>query len=220
MPISLYTMNDILLVIIEGINLQFSGDVMEKDTEKKDKLVQDFEEKIDWELALQLQINELSCLAENEGIQRPGIFSNGRRTSSKLIYPVLAYDAVHCPYPTVIGLILTGLQGKTIMVGLGKQELPLGLKTCLDEILEFEGMAVEVHWKAADVADILLEARIATILLPEDVMFARQNGWVEMMALVRQGERSTHRLVVAKMGRMALAFEKQKKAYKKLKEDS
>jgi len=40
------------------------------------------------------------------------------------------------------------------------------------------------------------------------------------MALVREGERSTHRLVVAKMGRMALAFEKQKKAYKKLKEDS
>jgi hypothetical protein len=41
-----------------------------------------------------------------------------------------------------------------------------------------------------------------------------------MMNQVREGKRSTHRLVVAKMGRMALAHEKQKRAYKELEEES
>ena len=36
------------------------------------------------------------------------------------------------------------------------------------------------------------------------------------MNQVREGKRSTHRLVVAKMGRMALAHEKQERAYKEL----
>ena len=41
-----------------------------------------------------------------------------------------------------------------------------------------------------------------------------------MMNQVREGKRSTHRLAVAKLGRMALAHDKQKSAYKKLEEES
>ena len=36
----------------------------------------------DWESIIQMQVNELSCILEKEGIQRPGQLANGRRTSS------------------------------------------------------------------------------------------------------------------------------------------
>ena len=193
---------------------------MDKKQKDKATLKHECEQEIDWELAIQLQINELSCIAESEGVQRPGKLPNGNGTSSTLIYPVLAYDAVHCPYPTVIALYLTGLAGESTLVGYGKQELPKELKTCLEEVLEFEGLIAGVHWKVEFVVDVLLEARIATVLLPKDVLYAREHGWFELMSLVRQGERSTHRLAVSKLGRMALAVNGQKKAYRQLKEES
>ena len=170
----------------------------------------------DWESIIQMQVNELSCILEEKGIQRPGQFTNGRRTSSKLVYPIVVYDAERCPCPTVLGLVLTGLAGKTLFFGMGMEGLSVELVDYMNELLEFEGMPIGVKWNPAEV---FIEARVATILLPDDILFARANGWIEMMNQVREGKRSTHRLVVAKMGRMALAHEKQKRAYKELEEE-
>jgi len=167
----------------------------------------------DWESIIQMQINELSCILENEGIQRPGKFANGRRTSSHLIYPIVAYDAERCPYPTVLGLVLTGLAGKTLFFGMGIKGLSIDLVDYMNDLLEFEGIPTGVEWNPADV---FIEAKVASILLPDDILFARENGWVEMMSQVREGKRTTHRLAVAKLGRMALAHDKQKRAYKEL----
>jgi len=167
----------------------------------------------DWESIIQMQVNELSCILEKEGIQRPGKFPNDQRTSSHLVYPIVAYDAERCPCPTVLGLVLTGLAGKTLFFGMGIKGLSVGLVEYMNELLELEGMPVGVQWNPADV---FIEAKVATILLPDDVLFARENGWIEMMSQVREGKRSTHRLAVAKLGRMALAHEKQKRAYKEL----
>ena len=170
----------------------------------------------DWESIIQMQVNELSCILEKEGVQRPGKFANGQRTSSHLVYPIVAYDAERCPYPTVLGLVLTGLAGKTLFFGTGIRGLSVGLVDYMNELLEFEGMPIGIQWNPADV---FIEAKVATILLPDDILFARENGWIEMMKQVRDGKRSTHRLVVDKMGRMALAHDKQKSAYKELEEE-
>lgn len=167
----------------------------------------------DWESIIQMQINELSCILEHEGIQRPGKFANGRRTSSHLIYPIVAYDAERCPYPTVLGLVLTGLAGKTLFFGMGIKGLSIDLVDYMNDLLEFEGIPTGVEWNPADV---FIEAKVASILLPDDILFARENGWVEMMSQVREGKRTTHRLAVAKLGRMALAHDKQERAYKEL----
>jgi hypothetical protein len=171
----------------------------------------------DWESIIQMQVNELSCILEMEGIQRPGQFPNGRRTSSNLVYPIVAYDAERCPCPAVLGLVLTGLEGKTLFFGMGIKGLSVGLVDYMNDLLEFEGMPIGIQWNPADV---FIEAKVATILLPDDILFARENGWIEMMSQVRDGKRSTHRLAVAKMGRMALAHEKQKRAYKELGEEN
>ena len=170
----------------------------------------------EWESIIQMQVNELSCILESKGIQRPGQFENGLRTSSHLVYPIVAYDAERCPCPTVLGLVLTGLAGKTLFFGMGIKGLSVGLVDYMNELLELEGMPVGVQWNPADV---FIEAKVATILLPDDILFARENGWIEMMKQVREGKRSTHRLAVAKLGRMALAHEKQKRAYKELEEE-
>jgi hypothetical protein len=170
----------------------------------------------DWESIIQMQVNELSCILEKKGIRRPGQLENGRRTSSHLVYPIVAYDAERCPCPTVLGLVLTGLAGKTLFFGMGIKGLSVGLVDYMNELLEFEGMPIGVQWNPADV---FIEAKVATILLPDDILFARENGWIEMMKQVREGKRSTHRLAVAKLGRMALAHEKQKRAYKELEEE-
>lgn len=177
------------------------------------------DESSDWEDALQAQINELSCLAEEVGVVRPGKIGS-RRTKSRLVYPVVIHDAKHCPYPTVIGLVFTGLAGKTLFFGMGKMDLPQELRSHIDSILNFEGMLTSVHWDAATVIDVFLETRTAVILLPEDVFFARQNGLVKLMELVKSGERSTNRLVVKTMGRMAISMKKQKSAFIQLKEEA
>jgi len=170
----------------------------------------------DWESIIQMQVNELSCMLQKKGVKRPGQFANGRRTSSRLVYPIVAFDVERCPYPIVIGLVLTGLAGKTLLFGVEIKDLSVELKDYMNELLEFEGIPTGIRWNPVDV---FIEARVATILLPDDVLFARENGWIEMMSQVREGKRSTHRLAVDKLGRMALAHEKQKRAYKELEEE-
>tara|TARA_B100001094_G_scaffold126879_1_gene122933 strand:- start:213 stop:794 length:582 start_codon:yes stop_codon:yes gene_type:complete len=171
----------------------------------------------DWEKDIQNQVNELSCLAQEQGVIRPGTFPNGRRTSSTIVYPILLYDEFHCPEPTVIGIVLTGLHGKSTLFGISKENLPSPLKLFLEEREKFEGMH-PAHWDGHVVVDLFLEAKSALILLPEDVFFARENGWVYLMNEVRKANRSTHRVLVSKMGRGALwCDKKQKSAFMKLK---
>ena len=116
-----------------------------------------------------------------------------------------------------MGLVLTGLRGRTVIYEIDREELPIGLADYMTELLEFEGMPTSIDWNPTDV---FIEAKVATILLPEDILFARENGWRELMQQVRSGARTTHRLAVEKMGRMALADKKQSKAYKELKKEN
>tara|TARA_B100000767_G_C19605879_1_gene467689 strand:- start:126 stop:704 length:579 start_codon:yes stop_codon:yes gene_type:complete len=172
----------------------------------------------DWEKDIQNQVNELSCLAQEEGVIRPGKFPNGQRTCSKLVFPILLYDQFYCPEPTVIGIVLTGLHGKSTIYGTSKENLRSPLKAFIEEIETFEGM-YPAHWDGKVVVDLFLEKRVALILLPEDVFFARENGWMELMNEVRKANRSTHRVLVNKMGRCALIDKKQKSALMELKKE-
>ncbi len=121
------------------------------------------------------------------------------------------------PIPTCVGIGSDRSSGRTVIYEIEREELSIGLADYMTELLEFEGMPIGVDWNPTDV---FIEAKVATILLPDDVLFARENGWLELMAQVRSGARTTHRLAVEKMGRMALADKKQRKAYKELKKEN
>ena len=186
------------------------------------KLDNEIENKLEdgeWESEIQMQVNEWSCAAQEEGILRPGKFTNGRRTSSKLVYPVVVCDETECGYPTVIGIVLTGLAGKSTFYGFKKEDLPEPLKTLLKHIEGFEHLPPEIQWDSNVVFDLFLEARYGLVLLPEDVHFAREHGWAKLMGEVRCGNRSTHRVAVSKLGRLAMWSVAQKSAYSKLKSE-
>ena len=186
------------------------------------KLDNEIENKLEdgeWESEIQMQVNEWSCAAQEEGILRPGKLSNGRRTSSKLLYPVVFYNETECRYPTVIGIVLTGLAGKSTFYGFKKEDLPEALKTLLEHIEEFEHLPPEIQWDSSVVFDLFLEARYGLVLLPEDVHFAREHGWAKLMGEVRCGNRSTNRVAVSKLGRLAMWSVAQKSAYSKLKSE-
>jgi len=187
-----------------------------------DKLDNEVENKLEneeWEYEIQMQVNEWSCAAQEEGILRPGKFTNGRRTSSKLVYPVVVCDETECGYPTVIGIVLTGLAGKSTFYGFKKEDLPEPLKTLLKHIEGFEHLPPEIQWDSNVVFDLFLEARYGLALLPEDVHFAREHGWAKLMSEVRCRNRSTHRVAVSKLGRLAMWSVAQKSAYSKLKSE-
>ena len=186
------------------------------------KLDNEIENKLEdgeWESEIQMQVNEWSCAAQEEGILRPGKLSNGRRTSSKLLYPVVVYNETECRYPTVIGIVLTGLAGKSTFYGFKKEDIPEALKTLLEHIEEFEHLPPEIQWDSSVVFDLFLEARYGLVLLPEDVHFAREHGWAKLMGEVRCGNRSTNRVAVSKLGRLAMWSVAQKSAYSKLKSE-
>ena len=186
------------------------------------KLDNEIENKLEdeeWEYEIQMQVNEWSCAAQEEGILRPGKLSNGRRTSSKLLYPVVVYNETECRYPTVIGIVLTGLAGRSTFYGFKKEDLPNALKTLLKHIEEFEHLPPEIQWDSNVVFDLFLEARYGLVLLPEDVHFAREHGWAKLMSEVRCRNRSTHRVAVSKLGRLAMWSFAQKSAYSKLKSE-
>ena len=186
------------------------------------KLDNEIENKLEdeeWESEIQMQVNEWSCAAQEEGILRPGKLSNGRRTSSKLLYPVVVYNETECRYPTVIGIVLTGLAGQSTFYGFMKEDLPEALKTLLNHIEGFEHLPPNIQWDSSVVFDLFLEARYGLVLLPEDVHYAREHGWAKLMSEVRCGNRSTHRVAVNKLGRLAMWSVGQKSAYSKLKSE-
>ena len=193
------------------VNTMNEKEIIEKEV-KEDRKIELNED--NFEEYLQMRINELSCLSREAGIVRPGQLPDGRRTNSVLVFPILAHTGSPNFMPRVIGLVFTGLAGKSVYFGDGKLDLEEDLITTMNELLEFEGMPPSVNWSPIEV---FLESNYGIILLPADVLYAREHGWHELMKKVRSGERTSNRLVVSMMGRMALVSDSQKAAFKQLK---
>jgi hypothetical protein len=182
--------------------------------------VLDFE--INIEGCVQAQIIHLSSESESQEIKRPGAFSNGKRTNSKLVYPIIYIGNRESKSPLVLGIVMTGLCGRSVIFGYSLLELNVELQKEASKLLESEGFPTAstfgkpMNWDAKTVVDVLLEYKKALILLPNDVLFARNNGWERLIIDVKTGVRSTNRTVVNKLGRMALKSEKQRNAYKQI----
>ena len=185
--------------------------------------VLDFE--INIEQCIQAQIVHLSSESEHQGIKRPGVLANGRRTSSKLVYPIIYIGDEESNRPLVLGIVMTGWCGRSVIFGYSLLELSVEIQREITELLEFEGFPAtstagkSMNWEAKTVIDVLLEYKKALILLPNDVIFARENGWERLIEDVKTGVRSTNRTAVNKLGRMVLQSEKQRTAYKQLSDE-
>ena len=185
------------------------------------------ENEANYEYEIQMQVNNWSALAQDQGIQRPGVLPNGRRTNSKLVYPILYVPTDDHQSKLVIGVVLTGYCGLSTVVGYSLQDLEPEVCEDVGNALEFEGFPSHsssdkpMDWEAKTVVDVLLERRKALILLPADILFAREHGWESLFENVRQGTRSTNRTVVYKLGRAAIKFsEIQRKALTQLKHEA
>lgn len=179
------------------------------------------------EFDIQMQVNNWTAIALDRNIKRPGVSSNGRRTNSKLVYPILYIPANDNQSKVVIGVVLTGFAGMNTIVGYSLQDLEPEARDDVTNSLEFEGFPShssfdeQMDWEAKTVVDVLLEQRKALILLPADILFAREHGWESLFENVRQGTRSTNRTVVYKLGRAAIKFsEIQRKAHTQLKHEA
>ena len=178
--------------------------------------------KINIEQCVQAQIIHLSSESEHLGIKRPGTFSNGRRTNSKLVFPIIYIGDQESSSPLVLGIVMTGLSGKSVIFGYSLLELNVEIQGEITKLLGFGGFpaisssGIPMNWEAKTVVDVLLEYKKALILLPNDVLFAREKGWNRLIEDVKTGVRSTNRTAVNKLGRMALKTEKQRSAYKQI----
>ena len=178
--------------------------------------------KINIEQCVQAQIIHLSSESEHQEIKRPGAFSNGRRTNSKLVYPIIYIGDQETNGPLVLGIVMTGLSGRSVIFGYSLLELNVEIQREITDLLEFEGFPAKsssdmpMNWEAKTVVDVLLEYKKALILLPNDVLFAREKGWNRLIEDVKIGVRSTNRTAVNKLGRMVLKTEKQRSAYKQI----
>ena len=120
---------------------------------------------------------------------------------------------------------MTGLSGRSVIFGYSLLELNVEIQREITSLLEFEGFPAKsssgkpMNWEAKTVVDVLLEYKKALILLPNDVLFAREKGWNCLIEDVKTGVRSTNRTAVNKLGRMALKTEKQRSAYKQISDE-
>ena len=181
--------------------------------------------KINIEQCVQAQIIHLSSESEHQEIKRPGAFSNGRRTNSKLVYPIIYIGEQETNGPLVLGIVMTGLSGRSVIFGYSLLELNVEIQREITDFLEFEGFPAKsssdmpMNWEAKTVVDVLLEYKKALILLPNDVLFAREKGWNRLIEDVNTGVRSTNRTAVNKLGRMVIKSEKQRSAYKQISDE-
>jgi len=181
--------------------------------------------KINIEQCVQAQIIHLSSESEHQEIKRPGAFSNGRRTNSKLVYPIIYIGEQETNGPLVLGIVMTGLSGRSVIFGYSLLELNVEIQREITDLLEFEGFPAKsssdmpMNWEAKTVVDVLLEYKKALILLPNDVLFAREKGWNRLIEDVNTGVRSTNRTAVNKLGRMVIKSEKQRSAYKQISDE-
>lgn len=181
--------------------------------------------KINIEQCVQAQIIHLSSESEHQEIKRPGAFSNGRRTNSKLVYPIIYIGEQETNGPLVLGIVMTGLSGRSVIFGYSLLELNVEIQREITDLLEFEGFPAKsssdmpMNWEAKTVVDVLLEYKKGLILLPNDVLFAREKGWNRLIEDVNTGVRSTNRTAVNKLGRMVIKSEKQRSAYKQISDE-
>ena len=185
------------------------------------------ENEVNQELEIQVQVNNWTAIAQDRNIKRPGALPNGRRTNSKLVYPILYIPDNDNQSKMVIGIVLTGFAGMSTIVGHSLQDLETEVRHDVINSLEFEGFPSHsssdepMDWEAKTVVDVLLEHRKALILLPADILFARQYGWGTLFDNVRRGTRSTNRTTVYKLGRAAIGFSDiQRKAHTQLKHEA
>ena len=181
--------------------------------------------KINIEQCVQAQIIHLSSESEHQEIKRPGAFSNGRRTNSKLVYPIIYIGEQETNGPLVLGIVMTGLSGRSVIFGYSLLELNVEIQREITDLLEFEGFPAKsssdmrMNWEAKTVVDVLLEYKKALILLPNDVLFAREKGWNRLIEDVNTGVRSTNRTAVNKLGRMVIKSENKRRAYKQISDE-
>ena len=172
------------------------------------------------EQKIQAQVVHLSSAAEDQGIERPGTFTCGRRTGSKLVFPIVYIGKDGVENPVVLGIVMTGLHGKSLIFGYRLEDLDGDPKEELDQLIEFEGLSERVNWPADALADVLFDHRKALILLPNDVLYARENGWDQLFEEVRTGVRTTNRTGVRRMGRLILGSDRQVDAYNQIANES
>jgi hypothetical protein len=172
------------------------------------------------EQVIQAQVVHLSSAAEDQEIQRPGTFTCGRRTGSKLVFPIVYLGKDGGKNPVVLGIVMTGLHGKSLIFGYQLEDLDGDLKEELEQLIEFEGLSERVNWPADAFADVLFDHRKALILLPNDVLYARENGWTKLFEEVKIGVRTTNRTAVRRMGRLILGSDRQVDAYNQIANES
>lgn len=181
---------------------------------------------MDWEAEIQGQVNHWCLFAEEEGIKSP--LKIGDKISSKrVLFPILFLNEDTSVSPVVIGVVLAGVAGKYVIAGYSMNKLPEEIRKVVKKSFEIEGIMTaneageDIDHSTRAIADVLLEHRRAMILLPNDLIFARQNGWEEMFDQVLSNNRSTNRVAVYKLGRMALWFQKdQKESYYKIRKEN
>ena len=172
------------------------------------------------EQIIQAQVVHLSSAAEDQEIQRPGTFTCGSRTGSKLVFPIVYLSKDGVENPIVLGIVMTGLHGKSLIFGYQLEDLDGDLKKELEQLIDFEGLSERVNWPADALADVLFDHRKALILLPDDVLYARENGWNQLFEEVRTGVRTTNRTGVRRMGRLILGSDRQVDAYNQIANES
>jgi hypothetical protein len=186
-----------------------------KTESEKEPIIESYIEEL-----IQAQVVHLSSAAEEQEIQRPGTFPCGRRTGSKLVFPIVHLGKDGIENPVLLGIVMTGLHGKSLIFGYQLEDLDGDLKEELEQLIEFEGLSERVNWPADALADVLLDHRKALILLPNDVLYARENGWNQLFEDVKTGVRTTNRTAVRRMGRLILGSDRQVDAYNQIANES
>lgn len=173
------------------------------DEEEVDTTTEIDAEEIDWDESIRLQVSELLC--EFYDACERGEIDAPQHNRLRGIYPTIAYDEETCSHPVLLSINIPLLQGGAIHYQYDWHELPLSLNQLLTEIQEKEALPLEHVGKAHSPQELLYEARLALTVTQEDVEFAKEHGWTELMQRVREGIRSTHRLAAKCLGRYIIA---------------
>ena len=155
------------------------------------------EEEIDWDESIRLQVSELLC--EFYDACESGEIDPPQHNRLRGIYPTIAYDEETCSHPVLLAISIPMLRGDRICYQYEWHELP-SLTQLLTEIQEKEGLPLEHTGVNLPPKELLYEARLALMVTQDDVDYAKEHGWPELMQRVREGTRSTNRLAGKRLG--------------------
>ena len=148
-------------------------------SESNEKLDDNKPKTTDWEAEIQGQVNHWCLCAEEEGIKSP--LKIGDKISSKrVLFPILFLNEETSVSPVVIGVVLAGVAGKYVIAGYSMNKLPEEIRKVVKKSFEIEGIMTandageDIDHSSRAIVDVLLEHRRAMILLPNDLIFARQ----------------------------------------------